>query len=571
MHEGQLTPLAEDSRLNPVITPLKVQEWEELLRAHPDKQFVSFITEGIKNGFRIGYDWACRSKAKSAKKNMKSADDHPMVVQDYLDKELEAGRVRGPLRPEEAAAVHISRFGVIPKPHQPGKWRLIVDLSYPEDASINDGIVKEECSLSYLKLDQVARTILKLEQGTRLGKLDVQSAYRVIPIHPEDRLLLGVKWKGSVYVDAALPFGLRSAPKLFTALADVVEWIAKQHGTRYIMHYLDDFIVIGAPDSPECKEAMELLISICKRLGLPLAPEKCEGPLCIIVYLGIEIDTTAMTMRLPQEKLARLLREIATWRNKKSCTRAQLQSLVGQLQHAATVVRPGRTFLRRLYDLLKVGTRGRSRPPPGGQYLRLNRDARSDLTWWDQFLTRWNGISMMTATSSRPPDATVTSDASGSWGCGAYWGRKWLQWQWEAAIADRSIAVKELLPIILAAAVWGSNWRGWCIECRSDNQAVVAVINSRSSHDDCMMHMLRVLFFVEARFDFVVKATHIPGIHNKLADDISRNRCSSLTQQMLQEEATPIPQPLLNLLVRQRADWTCQAWMQMFRDTFSKV
>ena len=302
MLDDQVTSLVEDSRLNPVITPLKVQEWEELLHAHPDKQFVSFSNGRLKNSFRIGYDRACRSKDKSAKKNMKSADDHLMVVQDYLEKELEAGRVRGPLRLEEAAAVHVSRFGVIPKPHQSGKWRLIVDLSYPEGASINDGIDKDECSLSYLKLDQVERTILKLGPGTQLGKLDVQSAYRVIPIHPEDRLLLGMKWKGSIYLDAALPFRLRSAPKLFTALADAVEWIAKRHGTRYIMHYLDDFIVIGAADSPECKEAIELLISICRRLGLPLAPEKCEGPPCIIVYLGIEINTTAMTMRLPRRR-----------------------------------------------------------------------------------------------------------------------------------------------------------------------------------------------------------------------------------------------------------------------------
>lgn len=68
--------------------------------------------------------------------------------------------MRGPLNPEEAAAVHISRFGVIPKPHQPGKQRLIIDLSHPEDASINDSIDKDERSLSYLRLDQVARTIL---------------------------------------------------------------------------------------------------------------------------------------------------------------------------------------------------------------------------------------------------------------------------------------------------------------------------------------------------------------------------------------------------------------------------
>ena len=504
--------LSRDSRINRIVIPLQVSERENLLLTHPDRQFVDYLLDGMKNGFRIGFDYS--SKTVGAKRNMKSAHQHPEVVQKYIDNEVRLGQVRGPLKPEEAAGVHISRFGVIPKPRQPGKWRMIVDLSHPERLSINDGIDKNQCSLSYLKLDKVAEIAMRLGQGTLLAKLDIQSAYRVIPVHPEDRSLLGMKWQGNIYVDAALPFGLRSAPKIFNAVADALEWIVHSLGVRFVKHYLDDFIILGAPGSSECRVGMDTLVYTCNRVGLPLVPEKCEGPTCSMVYLGIEIDTMTMCMRLPTDKLDRLVSEIARWSCKKSCTRSELQSLTGQLQHAATVVKPGRTFLRRMYDLLKVGTGHGQRTPPGGQYLRLNVEFRSDLAWWSQFLHQWNGVSLLTATNSRLPDTHITSDASGTWGCGAYWGSQWLQWQWDQVAQDKSITIKELIPIIFAAALWGKDWKGWCVLCRCDNQAVVAVINARSSLDKDIMHLLRVLFFIEAHFDFMTKATHIPGTEN---------------------------------------------------------
>ena len=127
--------------------------------------------------------------------------------------------------------LHINRFGVIPKPHQPGKWRLIVDLSHPAGQSVNDGIQPELCSLAYASVDDAVALIVGLGKGTMLAKLDLESAYRIVPVHPDDRRLLGrMEWKGGWYVDTALPFGLRSAPKIFNALADGLMWIMGHNG-----------------------------------------------------------------------------------------------------------------------------------------------------------------------------------------------------------------------------------------------------------------------------------------------------------------------------------------------------
>ena len=93
--------------------------------------------------------------------------------------------------------------------------------------------------------------------------MDIKSAYRMVPVHLQDCFSAGVQWEGQVYVDAALPFGLRSAPKIFNALADGLEWIAKEHGVECLWYYLDDFITCGAADSDDCKPNLQMLLDIC--------------------------------------------------------------------------------------------------------------------------------------------------------------------------------------------------------------------------------------------------------------------------------------------------------------------
>ena len=149
-----------------------------------------------------------------------------------------------------------------------------MDLSYPIEASVNDGIDSGVCSLSYASVDDAADTIIQLGRDTYLAKLDIKSAYRMVPVHPEDRWLLGMRWKDEVYIDMVLPFGLRSAPKVFNAIADALEWIMWRNGVENSLHYLDDFLLIGKPQSGECDAALQLALSVCSELGVPIASDK---------------------------------------------------------------------------------------------------------------------------------------------------------------------------------------------------------------------------------------------------------------------------------------------------------
>lgn len=179
-------------------------------------------------------------------------------------------------------------------------------------------------------------------------------------------------WNNQLFVDTVLPFGLRSAPKIFNCIADALQWIAKSQGITYLDHFLDDYITVGAPNSSECSDNLCLLILLCSILGLPLAVEKKEGPTTCLTFLGIEVDTVRLELRLPVEKLRRLQALLKRWVNYKCCKKKELESLVGHLHDASNVIRSGRTFTRRLIDLLKS-----AHHRPAHSFTRLNIEARS--------------------------------------------------------------------------------------------------------------------------------------------------------------------------------------------------
>ena len=232
--------------LTVVQTPLVVDAWASALQQHPDRAFARYIVNGLRQGFRVGFHRPL--PLRSAAENMGSARLHPEVITDYLRKELTLGRLLGPFPGSLVLPnLHINRFGVIPKGHNTGKWRLITDLSFPPGQSVNDGIDPSLCSLAYTTVDQVEEVVARLGTAALLAKVDIESACRLIPVHPQDRLLLAVRWEGQVFINPMLLFALRSAPKIFNAVADALNWLLYQRGIPHMLHYFDDFIIISPP------------------------------------------------------------------------------------------------------------------------------------------------------------------------------------------------------------------------------------------------------------------------------------------------------------------------------------
>ena len=158
--------------------------------------------------------------------------------------------------------------------------------------------------------------------------------------------------------------------------------------------------------------------------------DKLEGPSHCITFLEIEIDTVAGVLQLPPDKLIRLQKALQQWSSRRACERRELESLIGTLQHACWVIKPGRSFLRQMIDLLHI-------PRRPHQHMRLNKHFRGDQQWWRVFASHWNGVAVFPPRA--PPDFDVISDASGQWECGAWSQSSWFQPQWPKTASQHHI------------------------------------------------------------------------------------------------------------------------------------
>ena len=175
---------------------------------------------------------------------------------------------------------------------------------------------------------------------------------------------------------------------------------------------------------------------------------------------------------------------------RKACRKRELLSLTGVLSHACKVVRAGRTFIKRLIDLSTVAKQL-------DHFVRLSSEARLDIGWWFQFSTDWNGIAIVRQRKQMRATATLILDVSRGWGCGAYWGSKWFMLPWSGPITECHITVKELIPIVLATALWGKEWQGQLVQVWCDNSAVVNIVNRGSLREKQSMHLARCLAFID--------------------------------------------------------------------------
>ena len=158
-------PVRSFSPLAPVhlVSPLHLSQFQAELHDYPDQVAAAYVLDGLYEGFHIGFEVLSVS-LQSASSNMCSALDHPSIIDDYLVTEVLCGRVPGPFTNSPFPDLHISRFGVISKSNQPGKWRLILGLSSPEGHNVNDGIPKPPFSVQYVTVDSFIEGIKALAE-----------------------------------------------------------------------------------------------------------------------------------------------------------------------------------------------------------------------------------------------------------------------------------------------------------------------------------------------------------------------------------------------------------------------
>ena len=222
-------------------TPIKPNILKRMLNeAGYDFVKTQFLVDGFSQGFRL--NCSC-SPSTMLSHNLQSAQQHPEVVTQKLMKELDAERIAGPFEAPPFNNFVCSPLGVCPK-KKPGSFRLIHHLSYPEGKSVNDGISAFDSSVSYTKLSDAIVHIRSLGSRCFLAKSDIESAFRLLPVHPDDHHLLGMMWQGHYYYDLCLPMGCASSCKLFEEFSTALEHLIRYHTKSVILHVLDGFLFI---------------------------------------------------------------------------------------------------------------------------------------------------------------------------------------------------------------------------------------------------------------------------------------------------------------------------------------
>ena len=543
-------PLARCPHTDTLVqTPLVAQAWADHFFAfrYPYQRAAIALVSSLRTGVRLGYTGARVGMHKG--RNLPTADENIAAIDANMEKELASGRRRGPCDPPPFPFFFSNPLGVVFK-KLGGKPRVIHHLSYPRTGgSVNGNVLELEVKLK--AFERAVEDLRACGQGAFMAKIDIEAAYRNVPVAPEDWPLQGMRWKGKFFYDIVMQFGLASATAIFEYYSSAAEFFAKRRfGIRFLQHYVDDFLLMAKSEA-ECLRLRDAVLSLFRELGLPYSLEKLEGPIQQLIFLGILFDSVSMTLRLSEDRLTELKDLLRAWLGRVTGSRQELQSLCGLLNFASSVVRSGRIFFKRILAQL----RDIEPKANADDQHKLYPGFYKDIKWWLDFVDTWNGVALLPPPPNAQPSVVVDTDASGK-GYGAVItnGTEWLGELWtteETDMAARSLTLSmpwlELRAIVIAAATWGPQWAGRKVLIRSDCKPAVDAWNFENTATEGMVDLVRTLLFLTATHDFHITVIHIPGVDNPFADLVSRQQATrflELSTTHSRSPTTPSPPPI---------------------------
>ena len=491
------------SQLNPDV-------WDRYLTSYWDKQLGLLI----RYGFPLDFDH--KIPLKSNESNHKSAVDFQDHVEFYLQEEMKYGAILGPFKDPPIKEMHISPFMTREKADS-DKRRVIIDLSFPFGHSVNDGVTSEvylgtPFLLTLPTIDDITSKIVKLGKGSLLYKIDVSRAFRHVKIDPGDYSLLGLKLK-EYFIDSCLPFGFRHGSAIFQRLSDAVHHFMRQEGFQ-VTNYIDD--VIGHATVSQAGPSFQFLKALLTDLGFALCNKKMVPPTSKCTCLGIDLNTETFEASIPTDKLEKILKICFQWKDRVSCKKRELQSLLGSLLYVSKRVHSSRPFLNRMLDLLRASNKLES--------INLNVEFKRDLNWFCEFLPNFNGSAFFKHDNI---DGVIELDACLE-GLGAIYNNHIYAISIPKGYMHMGIVHLEMLNILVALRVWAKQWATKTISVKCDNKAVVTILQSGKTRAPLLAAICRNISMETAKADIRLRTTHIPGKINIIADSLSRFHMSPI-------------------------------------------
>ena len=495
----------------PVQTEWRLEALAQELQDYDDLEVVDFMRYGWPAN-KLPYDNTC----SVTKTNHSSADDYLEFIDGHIEKELKSRAIFGPFD----YIPFTDRVAISPMSTRPKKGstdrRTIMDLSFPPGKAVNNGIPKDtylglQIKLKYPTVDDLAQKISEAGPRIWMWKRDLAKYFRQIPLDPGDYHLFGLRWRNKMYWSRMLVMGHRAAPYIAQRVSTALKFIHQQKG-YIVFNYIDDFL--GVDDMSIIHESFQEFADMLSRVGCREAESKAEPPNYIMEFLGVLFNSLMGTMSITDARLHEIGELVVDWLDKLTCTRNELEQLIGKLQFVSSCVRPARIFICRLLTFLCGMNRG-------VQYT-IPLEVRRDLLWWRWFLPEYNGKSVMWMEQFPVPDAIISTDASlrgigGTFEQSMYF-RLTLPPRWR----NVNIAFIEMLAVCVALKVWGQRLRGKHIVIYSDNQSVVSVINSGAAKNLFLQACSREIMWLAAKGSFEIKAAYINTKCNVIPDLLSR-------------------------------------------------
>ena len=470
-----------------------VQQWSEM-------GVSPYILEVLGEGYRIPFkklpEMVYHPCMESKSANPQTEERLEEQFQDLIEKQV-IEEV-----PEPYGQSYFSIIFMVPKSN--GKWRPIIDLKR----------LNKYIDGPHFKMDDVQKVWDSLIPDQYAFSLDLKDAYLHVPVHRKSRKYLRVWRKGVVYQFRALPFGLCTAPLIFTRIVSEVKKIVQNQGLR-MLSFLDDWICQVHSLSLGYQQA-EYLINLVGSLGWLINWEKSDlTPSQDFIHLGVRWRLDLNRVYPSPENVEKVKQTLMTFLQSPSPTAVMWQSLLGSLTSQSRYVQFGRLHVRQTqWNLMRNWTQG---VDPQDQRVESSPQVREELLWWWNQLQNPQGVPLVLPEF----DLHIFTDAS-SQGWGAIVGDTRFHGKWTQEESSRHINYLEMRAVTNTLERLEEP-AGTRILVASDNTTTVSYINKQGgTHSWSQMEETLDLFQVVQENQWYIQARHIPGKFNVVADQLSR-------------------------------------------------
>lgn len=500
----------------PVPTHLNIGNWRRLLVNYTD----SLLCEFLEFGWPINFTADFNPRGVAFNYNHRSATLFSADVDTLLATDVQINALLGPFQRQPFTTPLVCSPLQIVKKQDSAKPRLVVDLSFPIDSSINMGIsndwfLDQPVNLHYPSVLTLAEIVRTKGRGCLMFKTDLAKCYKQFSIQPNDWHYCAISWKHAYYVYIRQIFGLRSSAYACQRVTSAITYLMQQNSYS-VCNYLDD--LAGAESIHKASTAYLSLQNLLRSLNLIENIDKATPPAVEMEFLGILLNSENFTMTIPPRKLQSIRQQLRDWIHKQYCTLKELQSLIGKLQHLSCCIRGGRIFINRLLNTLRgVNSNHKS------HCIEISSEFKQDLKFWFYLMDSFNGVSIMSESQWQEVDTIFSCDASlRAAGAVNTDNKSYFQLDFVSPYLGYPIHILEMLTVILCCKIWGPTFTGRKIRCLSDNMCTVIAVNEGKSKDVLMQKCIRELFYLCTLFSFEIRAVYIETKKNVLPDLLSR-------------------------------------------------